>query len=42
MARPFRIEYPGAVYNITSRGNLRECLHFGGANIIMKNKILRK
>jgi len=24
MARPLRIEYPGAVYHITSRGNDRE------------------
>ena len=24
MARPLRIEYPGAVYHITSRGNARE------------------
>jgi hypothetical protein len=23
MARPLRIEYPGAVYHITSRGNAR-------------------
>jgi hypothetical protein len=24
MARPLRIEYPGAVYNVTSRGNDRQ------------------
>jgi len=24
MARPLRIEYPGAIYHITSRGNARE------------------
>lgn len=24
MARPLRIEFPGAVYHITSRGNTRE------------------
>src|SRR3990172_1769746 len=26
MARPLRIEYPGAVYHITSRGNAREAI----------------
>ena len=24
MVRPLRIEYPGAVYNVTSRGDSRE------------------
>jgi putative transposase len=24
MARPMRIEFPGAVYHVTSRGNARE------------------
>ena len=24
MARPLRVEYPGAVYHITSRGNARQ------------------
>ncbi|MGH8480653.1 MAG: addiction module toxin RelE, partial [Gammaproteobacteria bacterium] len=24
MARPLRIEFPGAVYHVTSRGNRRE------------------
>jgi hypothetical protein len=27
MARPLRIEYPGAVYHITSRGNARENIY---------------
>lgn len=27
MARPLRIEYPGAVYHITSRGNARESIY---------------
>lgn len=27
MARPLRIEYPGAVYHITSRGNARERIY---------------
>jgi len=26
MARPLRIEYPGAVYHITSRGNARQSI----------------
>ena len=26
MARPLRIEYPGAVYHVTSRGNARESI----------------
>jgi hypothetical protein len=31
MARPFRIEYPGALYHITSRGN-------GGQKIFRSDK----
>lgn len=27
MARPLRIEYPGAVYHVTSRGNARERIY---------------
>ncbi|MGQ9647466.1 MAG: transposase [Thermodesulfobacteriota bacterium] len=26
MARPFRIEFPGAVYHVTSRGNERKAI----------------
>jgi REP element-mobilizing transposase RayT len=26
MARPLRIEYPGAVYHVTSRGNARQSI----------------
>ena len=26
MARPLRIEYPGAVYHVTSRGNARKAI----------------
>jgi IS30 family transposase len=26
MARPLRIEFPGAVYHITSRGNVRQAI----------------
>lgn len=29
MARPLRIEYPGAIYHITSRGNAREDIFLG-------------
>jgi REP element-mobilizing transposase RayT len=32
MARPLRIEYPGAVYHITSRGNAREAIFLSDAN----------
>ncbi|MEW5825576.1 MAG: hypothetical protein AB1778_01985 [Candidatus Bipolaricaulota bacterium] len=28
MARPLRIEYPGAVYHVTCRGNAREKIFF--------------
>ena len=28
MSRPLRIEYPGAMYHITSRGNRRENIYF--------------
>ena len=27
MARPLRIEYPGALYHITSRGNARDDIY---------------
>ncbi|MDF0665159.1 MAG: transposase [Nitrospira sp.] len=26
MARPLRLEYPGAVYHVTSRGNARQAI----------------
>ena len=26
MARPLRIEFPGALYHVTSRGDSRECI----------------
>jgi putative transposase len=32
MARPLRIEYPGAVYHITSRGNARERIFLENAD----------
>ena len=32
MARPLRIEYPGAVYHITSRGNAREAIFLSDAD----------
>lgn len=30
MARPLRVEYPGAVYHVTARGNAREAIFFEG------------
>ena len=27
MARPLRIEYPGAIYHVTSRGNVRKAIY---------------
>ena len=27
MARPLRIEYPGAIYHVTSRGNDRQAIY---------------
>ena len=32
MARALRIEYPGAVYHVTSRGNRREKIFFSDAD----------
>lgn len=32
MARPLRIEYPGAVYHVTSRGNAREAIFLSDAD----------
>jgi len=32
MARPLRIEYPGAIYHITSRGNAREDIYQSDAD----------
>jgi len=32
MARPLRIEYPGAVYHVTARGNAREAIFFSDAD----------
>lgn len=32
MARPLRLEYPGAVYHVTSRGNARERIFFDNAD----------
>ena len=28
MARPLRLEYPGAVYHVTTRGNVRQSIVF--------------
>ena len=32
MARPLRIEYAGAVYHVTSRGNARQKIYFDDAD----------
>ena len=32
MARPLRLEFPGAVYHVTSRGNARQRIFFGDAD----------
>ncbi len=32
MARPLRIEFPGAVYHVTSRGNRREDIYTDDAD----------
>ena len=29
MARPLRLEYPGAVYHVTARGNARQPIYLG-------------
>ena len=35
MARPLRIEYEGAFYHITARGNERKRIYFGRADFEM-------
>lgn len=35
MARPLRIEYPGAVYHITARGNARQEIFINDADRTM-------
>ncbi|WP_243373474.1 transposase [Geotalea sp. SG265] len=40
MARPLRIEYPGAVYHVTSRGNARADIYTGDADRGLFLKIL--
>jgi len=42
MARPLRIEYPGAVYHITSRGNARQKVFVDDADRITFLEILAK
>lgn len=32
MARPLRLEYPGALYHVTGRGNAREVIFFNEAD----------
>ena len=32
MARPLRLEFPGAVYHVSSRGNARQRIFFGDAD----------
>lgn len=33
MARPLRIEFPGAVYHVTARGNRREPIYVDNARV---------
>jgi REP element-mobilizing transposase RayT len=40
MGRPWRIEYPGALYHVLSRGNERREIFFGGADRYMFLDIL--
>ena len=40
MARPLRIEYPGAVYHVTSRGNARKKIFLGEEGFTEKFKDL--
>jgi REP element-mobilizing transposase RayT/DNA-binding CsgD family transcriptional regulator len=40
MARPLRIEYPGAVYHVTSRGNARQDIFLCGADRRLFLKVL--
>ena len=41
MARPIRIEYAGALYHITSRGNAREAIFFTDEDRLSFLKILQ-
>lgn len=40
MARPLRIEYPGAVYHVTSRGNARQSIFLDDADRLMFLEVL--
>jgi len=40
MTRPLRIEYPGAIYHITSRGNGRERIFFEDADRLIFLEVL--
>jgi len=42
MGRPLRIEYPGALYHITSRGNERKNIFVDDADRFRFFEILRK
>ena len=42
MARALRIQYPGAVYHITSRGNAREAIYYGEKDKIRFLQFLAK
>ena len=44
MARPLRIEFPGAVYHVTSRGNARLPIfnHFNDKKLYILNRRIQK
>jgi hypothetical protein len=41
MSRPLRIEFPGALYHITARGDRRETIYAGDADREVFLEILR-
>lgn len=42
MARPIRIEYPGALYHVTSRGNARQKIFWGDIDYLEFKNVLRE
>jgi hypothetical protein len=41
MARPLRIEYDGALYQVTSRGNARKAIFRGGGDSAQSSQGLK-
>ena len=42
MSRPLRIEFPGAVYHVTSRGDRREAIYLDDADRLAQLAIIEQ